>query len=332
MPKTKFDWKNKRVLITGATGFVGTWLAKDLVEKGADVIAFIRDEVPNSPIRWMGVYDKIFAAAKGDLTNYESLKRVFNEYEIDTCFHLAAQPIVTVANRNPAWTFEVNIKGSWNVFEAARVSETIKRIVIASTDKVYGESIELPITEKHPLLGLYPYDASKVCMERLARTYFTTYGLPVSITRCCNIYGGGDLNFSRIIPGTIKSVIFNQNPVIRSDGTPVRDFIYVEDAANSYVVLAENMGKKDFDGEAFNFGSNAPINMLNLVKKIIKVSGRTDLKPDVQGTKKPDAEIDEQYLSSEKARKVLDWKPRFKLEDGLKKTIEWYEEYFSKNE
>jgi len=324
------DWKNRNVLITGVTGFVGTWLAKDLVERGANVVGFVRDEIPNMPLRTMGVYDKLFAAPKGDLVDYKSVKRVFSEYEIDTCFHLAAQPIVTIANKNPTWTFEVNIKGSWNVLEAARTSEKIKAVIIASTDKVYGEPIKLPITEDHPLLAEYPYDASKACMERLARTFFTTYGLPAAITRCCNIYGGGDLNFSRIINGTIKAMIMDQNPVIRSDGTPVRDFIFVKDAANAYVILAEQIEKEGVKGQAFNFASNAPINMLDLVKKIIEVSGRTNLKPDVQGTKKPDAEIDEQYLSSEKAERVLGWQPQFNLEAGLKETIKWYEDYFSK--
>jgi CDP-glucose 4,6-dehydratase len=324
------DWKNRNVLITGVTGFVGTWLAKDLVERGANVVGFVRDEIPNMPLRTMGIYDKLLAATKGDLVDYKSVKRVFSEYEIDTCFHLAAQPIVTIANRNPAWTFEVNIKGSWNVLEAARTSEKIRAVIIASTDKVYGEPIKLPITEEHPLLAKYPYDASKACMERLAKTFFTTYELPVAITRCCNIYGGGDLNFSRIINGTIKAIIMDQNPVIRSDGTPVRDFIFVKDAANAYVTLAEQIEKEGVKGQAFNFASNAPINMLDLVKKIIEVSGRTNLKPDVQGTKKPDAEIDKQYLSSEKAERVLGWQPQFNLETGLKETVKWYEDYFSK--
>ena len=324
------DWKGKNVLITGVTGFVGTWLAKDLIERGANVVGFVRDEIPNMPLRTMGIYGKLGAVTNGDIISYNSVKRVFNEYEIDTCFHLAAQTIVGVAKRSPAITFDINIRGTWNILEAARTSETVKRLVLASTDKVYGEPMKLPITEDHPLLASYPYDASKACVERLARTYFTTYELPVAMTRCCNIYGGGDLNFSRIIPGAIKSIIFNQNPIIRSDGTPVRDFIYVKDASNAYILLAENIGKTSVNGVAFNFGSNAPINMLDLVKKIIGASGRTNLKPDVQGTAKPHAEIDKQYLSSEKAMRVLGWKPRFDLDSGLKETIKWYEDYFSK--
>ena len=324
------DWKNSNVLITGVTGFVGTWLAKDLIEKGANVIAFVFEEPPNIPLKTMGIYDKLGAVVKGDVTSYDSVKRAFDEQKIDTCFHLAAQTIVGAAKKSPTITFDINIKGTWNILEAARTSETLKRLVIASTDKVYGEPIRLPIKEDHPLLAAYPYDASKACVERLARTFFTTYGLPVAMTRCCNIYGGADLNFSRIIPGTIKSIIFNQNPIIRSDGTPVRDFIHVKDASAAYIVLAENMGKAGINGEAFNFGSNAPINMLDLTNKIIEISGRTNLKADVQGKKKPDAEIDEQYLSSEKAKKTLGWEPKLDLETGLKETIKWYEDYFSK--
>ena len=324
------EWKNSNVLITGVTGFVGTWLAKDLIGRGANVVAFVRDEIPNMPLRTMEIYDKLGAIVSGDVVSFGSVKRVFSEYGIDTCFHLAAQTIVGVAKSSPTITFNVNIRGTWNILEAARTSETLKRLVIASTDKVYGEPVKLPITEDHPLLAAYPYDASKACVERLAKTFFTTYGLPVAMTRCCNIYGGGDLNFSRIIPGTIKSIIFDQNPIIRSDGTPVRDFIHVKDASAAYVLLAENMGKAGINGEAFNFGSNSPINMLDLTKKIIEVSGHTHLKPDVQGTKKPDAEIDEQYLSNEKAKKVLGWEPKLDLETGLKETIKWYEDYFSK--
>ena len=325
------DWKDRNVMITGVTGFVGTWLAKDLVEKGANVVGFVRDDIPNMPLRTMGIYDRLLAAPKGDVVDYSSVKRVFNEYEIEVAFHLAAQPIVTIANRHPTLTFDVNVRGSWNVFEAARTSEQLKSLIIASTDKVYGEPVKLPITEDHPLLAKYPYDASKAAMERLARAYFTTYGIPIAITRCCNIYGGGDLNFSRIVNGTIKSIIMNENPVIRSDGTPVRDFMYVKDAANAYVTLAGQIEKKGVKGEAFNFSNNAPINMLDLVKLIIELSGK-DIEPDVQGKKKPDAEIDEQYLSSEKAKKVLGWEPKYTLEQGLKETIDWYVDYLAKVE
>jgi CDP-glucose 4,6-dehydratase len=323
------DWKGSNVLITGATGFVGTWLAKALIERGANVIAFVRDEIPNAPIRTMEIFGKLGAVVPGDITDYASVKRVFAEYDIDTVFHLAAQTLVGVAKESPTTTFDVNIRGTWNVLEAARTSGKIKRMVVASTDKVYGEPIKLPITEDHPLLAAYPYDASKVAVEALTRTYSVTYGLPIAITRCCNIYGGGDMNFSRIIPGAIKSVLEGTNPVIRSDGTPVRDFIHVDDAVAAYITLAEHIGEASVNGQAFNFGSNAPINMLDLTKKIIEASGKP-LKPDVQGVRKPDAEIDRQYLSAEKAARVLGWKPKVGLEVGLKNTIAWYEDYFSK--
>jgi CDP-glucose 4,6-dehydratase len=322
------DWEGKNVLVTGATGFIGSWLTKSLVEKNANLVVLIRDYFPSSPLFHDGTYPKV-NAAKGDLIDYGTIRRIFNEYEVDTCLHVAAQPIVTIANRNPIPTFQTNIEGTWNILEVSRKCETLERLVITSTDKVYGEPSELPITEEHPLNASYPYDTSKACADILARTYSVTYGLPIGITRCCNIYGGGDLNFSRIIPETVKAVISNRNPVIRSDGTPVRDFIYIEDVVNAYLTLAENLSKKSIQGEAFNFGSNSPINILDLVNKIIEVSGKK-IKPEVRGKKKPHAEIDEQYLSSKKAKKILGWEPKVSLEKGLKKTIKWYKDYFSK--
>lgn len=322
------EWKDKNVLITGATGFVGSWLTKALVERGANVIIFVRDHVPATPLKYMGIYNKVGAAASGDITVYNSIRRVFNEYEIDTCFHLAAQTIVGVANRSPVPTFETNIKGTWNILEAARNSETIKRVVVASTDKVYGEPKELPITEQHPLLAAYPYDASKACMERLCGVFVATYGLPIVITRCCNIYGGGDLNFSRIIPGTIRSVLFNERPIIRSDGSPVRDFIHVDDVVSAYITSADSLAKEGVLGEAFNFGSNAPIDVLSLVKKIIEISGKA-LEPEILGKGAPKAEISRQYLSNEKANRILGWEPRVGLEEGLRRTIEWYATFFN---
>ena len=323
------NWKTKNVLVTGATGFVGSWLVKSLVEKKANVVALVRDHVPDSPLIYMGTYPELKAVVDGDIIDYSTVNRVFNEYDIDICFHLAAQTIVGSANRSPLPTFETNIKGTWNILEVALKSETLERIVIASTDKAYGEPIKLPITEDHPLSATYPYDASKACVEILARTYFKTYGLPIAITRCCNIYGGGDLNFSRIIPDTIRSIIFNKNPIIRSDGTPVRDFIYITDAINAYLTLTENLDKKNVKGEVFNFGSNSPIKILDLVDKMIKISGK-DLKPVIKGKGKLKGEISVQYLSIEKAKKILKWKPKIPLEIGLKKTIKWYENFFAK--
>jgi len=322
------NWKEKNVLITGTNGFVGTWLAESLINKKANVVALIRDHIPSSTLNYMGISQKLNAIVNGDITDSFTVKRVLNEYEIDTCFHLAAQTIVGVANRSPLPTFETNIKGTWNILEAALNSKTIERIVIASTDKVYGEPLKLPIKEDHPLLATYPYDASKACADILSRTYFSTYGLPIGITRCCNIYGGGDLNFSRIVPDTSRSVIFNKNPVIRSDGTPVRDFLFIGDVTAAYLTLAENLERNNVKGEAFNFGSNSPIKILDLVDKIIKVSEK-NLKPIILGKGKQKGEISVQYLSNEKAEKLLKWKPKVSLEEGLKKTIKWYTNYFS---
>jgi CDP-glucose 4,6-dehydratase len=321
------DWKEKNVLITGATGFVGSWLAQNLIDKGSNVIALVRDDLPKSALNFMGVYPKLKAVVNGDISDFGLVKRVFNEYEINCCFHLAAQTIVGVANESPMPTFETNIKGSWNMLEAARMSKTLERIVIASTDKVYGEPMKVPITEDHPLLASYPYDVSKACVDMLSHMYFSTYGLPIGITRCSNIYGGGDLNFSRIVPGTVKSVIFNESPIIRSDGTPIRDYIYVLDAVNAYIVLAENLDKNGVKGNAFNFGAAVPIRVLDLVNKIIQISGK-NLKPTILGQGKMKAEIDAQYLSSKKSESLLGWKPRISIEEGLKKTIEWYNNFF----
>ena len=319
------NWKNRNVFVTGANGFIGSWITKALVEKGANVVILIRDEIPASPLSYMSnVCNKLGGIVRGSATDYAAVERIFNEYEVNTCFHLAAQAIVGVANMSPLSTFESNIKGTWNVLEAARNAKTLKKVIVASSDKAYGEHEKLPYSEEFCLNASHPYDASKACADILARTYFNTYGLPVAVTRCANIYGGGDLNFSRIIPDTIRSVLFDRNPIIRSDGTPVRDYLYIADAVDAYLTLAEKLEK--VKGEAFNFGTNSPVSVLELVNKIIKISGKTHLKPIVKGEAK--GEINRQYLSSEKARKMLGWKPRYNLDRGLKETIAWYKKYF----
>ena len=319
-------WKGVNVLVTGVNGFVGSGIAKTLVEKGAGVVALLRDDIPGSPFEYSKVRGRLRGIVNGDLTNYQVVQRAFNEYEIEACFHLAAQAIVGVANRSPLSTFESNIKGTWNVLEAARNSEVLGKLVIASSDKAYGEHEKLPYNEDYCLNALHPYDASKACADILARTYYNTYNLPVCIARCANIYGGGDLNFSRLVPDTIRSILQGGNPIIRSDGTPVRDYLYIKDAVSAYLTLGEKLGK--VKGEALNFGSDQPISVLELVTKILEISG-SDLRPIIKGTGKIKGEIDRQYLSSEKAGKLLEWVPRYELEDGLKETFEWYKSYFT---
>lgn len=321
-------WKGRNVFLTGANGFVGTWLAKALVDKGATVIALIRDIIPESPLEYMAVSPKLSAIVYGTTTDYDVVERTFNEYAIDTCFHLAAQAITTAANQSPPSTFESNIKGTWNVLEAARNSKTLQRIVVASSDKAYGEHDKLPYKEDFPLLASHPYDASKACTDILARTYWNTYDLPVAVSRCANIYGGGDLNFSRIVPDTIRAVLYDKRPVIRSDGTPIRDYMYVSDAVDAYLLLAERIDNPKVTGEAFNFGTEEPVSVLELVDKIIQASGKTSLEPVIKGTSKMAGEIDKQYLSITKARSVLGWDPKYDLEDGLLETISWYGKWF----
>ena len=319
-------WIDRNILVTGATGFVGSWITEALLDRGANVTILVRD-VPSKLIYnefISGIYSKLKSMVLGDLGVYSVVERALNEYEIDTCFHLAAQTIVGIAKHSPLSTFESNMRGTWNLLEACRNSRTLQRIVMASSDKAYGEPIKLPISEDHPLLALYPYEASKACADILARTYFHTYGLPVAITRCSNIYGGRDTNFSRIIPDTIRSVLLSKDPVIRSDGKPVRDYMYISDAINAYLTLAENLDRPEVKGEAFNFGTGKPISVIDLVKKIITMAENPHLKPVILG--RETKEISVQYLSIEKARRVLKWKPKVSLENGLIETISWYKE------
>lgn len=320
-------WKDRNVFITGANGLVGSWLTKELVNRGANAVVLIRDFIPRDSLL-NGIYDDLGAVVNGSITDYPLVERIFNEYEIDCCFHLAAQTIVGIANRSPLSTFESNIKGTWNVLEAARNSKLIKRLIVASSDKAYGEQRSLPYTEDMCLLASHPYDASKACTDILTRSYSNTYGLPAAVTRCANIYGGGDLNFSRIIPDTIRSILHDTAPVIRSDGSPVREYMYVKDAASAYLTLAENIDKKNVAGEAFNFGAENPITVIDLVNEILRVSGRTDLEPVITGQGKTKGEIEKQFLSIEKAKKVLKWHPQYELPAGLDETIRWYDSFF----
>ncbi|WP_439196806.1 GDP-mannose 4,6-dehydratase [Bacillus velezensis] len=319
-------WKNKNVFVTGCTGLLGSCLVKELNDQGANVTGLVRDTVPKSNL-YQGEQVKQMNIVEGALEDLDVIERALGEYEIDTVFHLAAQAIVGVANRNPISTFEANILGTWNILEACRRHPLIKRVIVASSDKAYGDQPTLPYDENMPLQGKHPYDVSKSCADLLSHTYFNTYGLPVCITRCGNLYGGGDLNFNRIIPQTIQLVLNGEAPEIRSDGTFIRDYFYIEDAVEAYLLLAEKMEELNLAGEAFNFSNEIQLTVLELVEKILKAMD-SDLKPKVlnQGSH----EIKHQYLSAEKARKLLNWTPAHTIDEGLEKTIEWYKAFFQK--
>jgi CDP-glucose 4,6-dehydratase len=317
-------WKDRNVFVTGCSGLLGSWLVKSLIEHGAYVIGLIRDLVPNSNLFLSGV-DKQSVLVQGSIEDYSLLERILNEYEIDTVFHLAAQTIVTIANRGPLSTFKANIEGTWNILEACRKASCFSRLIVASSDKAYGGHDALPYDEETPLRGRHPYDVSKSCADLLSQAYFETYRLPVCITRCGNLYGGGDLNFNRIVPGTIRAVLHNQRPIIRSDGSLIRDYFYVKDGVESYVSLMEGMDNKKIHGEAFNFSTEEPNTVLSIVHKILDLM-KSDLEPIVQN--KYSGEILKQYLSAKKAKTVLNWKPHYTLDEGLTETIDWYDRFF----
>ena len=318
-------WRNKNVFVTGCTGLLGSWLTNALVDQGASVVGLVRDNVPRANFSRLGL-DRYINTVRGEVEDYFLLERIINEYEIDTVFHLAAQTIVTIANRNPVATFESNIKGTWNLLEACRRNPTVKRIIVASSDKAYGEHDVLPYREEAPLKGSHPYDVSKSCADLIALAYSNTYKSPVCITRCGNFYGGGDLNFNRLVPGTIRSVIFNEPPVIRSDGTLIRDYIYILDAVEAYLFLAEKMDELPIQGEAFNFSNEVQLTVLDITRKILELMGREDLEPLVLNETKN--EIKHQYLSAEKAKEILGWRVKYSLDEGLKETINWYRDFF----
>ncbi|HLG24997.1 MAG TPA: GDP-mannose 4,6-dehydratase [Candidatus Nanoarchaeia archaeon] len=323
--KTNSDyWRGKNALVTGATGILGSWLVKTLVEKKSNVVIIKRDHFPNSELELSGALKKV-SIVHGSLEDYWTIERALNEYEIDTCFHLGAQALVQTANRSPLSTFEANLKGTWNVLEACRHLKLVKRIVVASSDKAYGEHEKLPYDEDSKLNGLNPYDASKSCCDIIAQSYAHSFKMPIGIARCGNIYGGGDLNFSRIIPGTIKSLLEKQAPVIRSDGTLVRDYFYVEDAVDAFLMLAKSQDDEEMHGHVFNFSPESPISVIDLVRKISKIAN-SNLKPKILS--EAFNEIQKQYLDCSKARKLLNWQANTKLDDGLKKTFEWYQKFF----
>ena len=314
-------WRGRPTLVTGATGLMGSWLLRRLIDEGADVVALVRDGAPKSIAVDEGWIDRI-ATVHGSLSDFDLLRRTLAEYSIDTIFHLAAQPLVGVAKLDPLSTLETNVRGTWNVLESARLCGT-RQMVLASSDKAYGPSSDLPYKETHRLQGIYPYDVSKSCADLIAGMYATTYSLPVVVARCANLYGGGDYHFSRTIPGVIQATIKGERFVVRSDGKFVRDFLYVKDAAAAYMRLAEALaGNRALTGECFNFGLGLRLTVLELVAKVLEMMGRTDLVPVVLN--QASTEIREQYLSSEKAREKLGWSPQHSLEDGLRETIEWY--------
>ena len=318
-------WLDRPTFVTGATGLIGGWLVKSLLAAGADVVCLVRDWVPQS----IFVSDELMHNVKvvrGDVNDQQLMERVLGEYEVDTVIHLAAQTIVGIANRNPVSTFEANIQGTWSLLEACRRSPTVKQIVVASSDKAYGDHEKLPYTEEAPLEGRHPYDVSKSCADLIAQAYGATYKLPVAITRCGNFYGGGDLNWNRIVPGTIRSVLRGQNPVIRSDGQFVRDYFYAEDGAAANMRLAEALaGDPSLSGQAFNFSNEIQVTVSELVDLMLNLMA-SDLRPDIRN--QATNEIRHQYLSAEKVRRVLGWQPLYTLEEGLRRTIDWYRKFF----
>jgi len=316
----------RNVFLTGGTGLLGSWMVEELVRREANVVCLMRDWVPQSRLALAGLYDRV-SVVRGELEDYELLLRALNEFEIETVLHLGAQTIVGTASRSARSTFEANVRGTWNVLEAAKeLPQLVGRVVVASSDKAYGVHEQLPYTEDAPLVGRYPYDVSKSCADLISLSYWHSYRVPVAVTRCGNLYGGGDLNFNRLIPGTIRSVLHGERPIIRSDGQFVRDYFYVRDAVDAYLLLAERMDDEAFHGEAFNFGTEEPKSVLALVADLLRLLG-SDLEPEILN--EASNEIPKQYLDCQKARRMLDWTPRFTLDEGLSEAIAWYREWLA---
>lgn len=303
---------------------MGAWLTAALVEAGADVVGLIRDYVPQSQLYRSGAIDHI-KVVRGELCDYDLLERTLAEYEIEIVYHLAAQTIVGIANRAPLSTFETNIRGTYLLLEAVRRNAAVRGVIVASSDKAYGDQVELPYMEETPLQGKHPYDVSKSCADLIAQTYAHSYELPVVVVRCANLYGGGDLNWNRIVPGTMRSVLRGERPIIRSDGTFKRDYLYVKDAVRGYLMAAYCLADSQRHGEAFNFGMGRPEQALHLVQTMIKVSAHPHLTPVILNEVKN--EIQDQYLCSDKAGRLLGWGPQYTLEEGLVETMAWYREF-----
>lgn len=319
---TDYFWRDKNVFVTGCTGFLGSWLTAELVAQEAHVVGLIRDRLPQSHLVRSGTIDQI-AVAHGNICDYALVERIMAEYEIDTIFHLAAQTQVMIANRSPMSTFETNIRGTWQLLEAARHNPTVERIVVASSDKAYGVQDELPYREEAPLQGRYPYDVSKSCADLIALSYAHSYDMPVAVTRFANLYGGGDLNWKRIVPGTIKSVLRGERPVIRSDGSFQRDYMFVRDAVAGYLTVGEQVNRDEVRGEAFNFGLDKPATALEVVQTIIDISPHPELEPIILN--QAQNEIPHQYLASDKAQRLLGWQAEHDLRRGLVASLAWYD-------
>ena len=316
------------VLVTGAQGFIGSWVAERLLDEGARVVVPRRDFEPDARFRTDGIEARC-TVVLADIQDYESLVRVLNEHDVDAVFHMAAQTIVGTANRSPLSTFETNIRGTYVLLEACRavgdVGDPVSRIVVASSDKAYGSHDDLPYREDFPLQPTYPYDVSKAATDMIARSFAATYAMPVAVTRLANVYGGGDLNWSRIVPDTCRALIEGRAPVIRSDGSPERDYLYVEDAVDAYLAIAASLDDKSLHGRAWNAGWGSPLSVREIVDRLIAASGR-DVAPNVRGEGTPHGEIDRQYLDSTAIRDELGWEPQVSLDDGLARAFAWYSE------
>jgi len=309
-----------RAFVTGAYGLLGTWLVRALLERGDAVTVLRRDEPAASALELEGL-DARCDVVTGDLGDADLMERTLSDYEVDSVFHLAAQTLVGTARRSPVATFEVNIRGTWVLLDACRRLE-VGRVVVAASDKAYGAHDELPYREDFALQPRFPYDVSKAATDLIARSYFHTYGLPVAVTRFANVYGGGDLNFSRLVPEAAAAAIQGRRPVIRSDGTPERDFLYVADAARAYLAIADAL-ESGAAGEAFNAGGGRPHSVLEVVGLVCRAAG-TEVEPDIRGAGTPPGEIDRQYVDATKLRELTGWSPEVQLADGLERTVQWY--------
>jgi CDP-glucose 4,6-dehydratase len=321
-----FSWHGRVALVTGCTGLLGCWVSRRLCDLGARVVGLVRDAVTDGhPFERFGLRDRM-KLVTGSVDDFDLVRRLVAEERVQVILHLAGQSRVHVAAERPRLAFEVNIRGTWNVLEAVRVAGTRTPVVLASSGTVYGTADELPFTEDTPLRSTSPYDASKACAESVARSYHATFGVPVCLVRSGNLYGGGDLHIERIVPGTIRALLSGERPVIQGDGRAVRDYLYVDDAARAYVMLAEATDDSEIAGEAFNLGAERPTTVADIVETIMRVGGRPDLTAHVLG--RPAPAVPAMVLSSLKARKAVGWRAETPLETGLASTIAWYREFW----